>query len=318
MGWLKKTGLNDLVKMIKAQGWVKLFCKSISTYQNAYRMCLYVKGVWEILGHYDPLKTTRMSAHDEAIKEVGRVKSIQMRPSTRFLHLLIIKNVLPRFAKRDVAGFAELTYMTYMVKKKIMNFPRLIIRHMAHVINTPKHELPYAELLTIIFKAFDIPMPEQDEKEPVETDFFKESFLNMCELKRNNGVWWLGSGENRRRDEEEVSDLEEESKEEKGDSNKGSYEKEGTNSREESTPAGIKRESSDSEDTHFDAIDDDAGNVKDDHDDVNEVGNTQQAGSSQKKSGQSTNAGGIDPSSMATDFQLPHLQEQLQQAMQEN
>ncbi|GAB2279348.1 hypothetical protein Dimus_013990, partial [Dionaea muscipula] len=27
----------------------------------------------------------------------------------------------------------------------------------------------------------------------------------MCQLKRENGVWWLGSGENRRRDDEEAA-----------------------------------------------------------------------------------------------------------------
>ncbi|GAB2278588.1 hypothetical protein Dimus_013266 [Dionaea muscipula] len=221
-----------------------------------------------------------MFAHNEAIKEVERVKSIQMRLSTRFLYLSIIKNVLPRFGKRDVAGFAELTYMRYMVKKKVINFPSLIIRHMAHVINTRKHELRYAELLTIIFKAFDVPFPEQDEK-------------------------WLGIGEIRRRDEM-VDETEEDS-----------TTKEGTDSREESTPVSSKGESTDSEDTYFDVVDDGVDNFEDDHDDSNEVRNTQE-GSSQKKFGQRTNAGGIDPFTMAIDFQLLHLQRQLQQDMQEN
>ncbi|GAB2290472.1 hypothetical protein Dimus_024749 [Dionaea muscipula] len=33
----------------------------------------------------------------------------------------------------------------------------------------------------------------KDEKQLVETEFFKESILNKVGLKRENGVWWLGS-----------------------------------------------------------------------------------------------------------------------------
>ncbi|GAB2281073.1 hypothetical protein Dimus_015682 [Dionaea muscipula] len=36
-------------------------------------------------------------------------------------------------------------------------------------------------------------------------DYFEETFLTMSQLKRENGVWWLGIGENRRRDDEEVA-----------------------------------------------------------------------------------------------------------------
>ncbi|GAB2299085.1 hypothetical protein Dimus_033156 [Dionaea muscipula] len=87
--------------------------------------------------------------------------------------------------------------------------------------------------------------------------------------------------------------------------------KEGTESKKKSTTTGTKGEYSYSEDTYFDADGDDVGNVEIDHDNIIEVGNTQQ-GSSQKKSGQSTNVGGINPLSITIDFRLLHLQEQLQ------
>ncbi|GAB2284174.1 hypothetical protein Dimus_018641 [Dionaea muscipula] len=32
-------------------------------------------------------------------------------------------------------------------------------------------------------------------------DYFEETFLTMCKLTRENGVWWIGTGENRRRDD---------------------------------------------------------------------------------------------------------------------
>ncbi|GAB2266025.1 hypothetical protein Dimus_001054 [Dionaea muscipula] len=37
-------------------------------------------------------------------------------------------------------------------------------------------------------------------EEPKKYDFFEDTFLTMCELTRENGIWWIGSGENRRRD----------------------------------------------------------------------------------------------------------------------
>ncbi|GAB2265920.1 hypothetical protein Dimus_000951 [Dionaea muscipula] len=33
-------------------------------------------------------------------------------------------------------------------------------------------------------------------------NYFKETFHSMCQLKRENRVWWLATGENRRRDDE--------------------------------------------------------------------------------------------------------------------
>ncbi|GAB2275540.1 hypothetical protein Dimus_010297 [Dionaea muscipula] len=55
-------------------------------------------------------------------------------------------------------------------------------------------------------------------EEPKRYDYFEETFLTMCKLTRENGIWWIGSGENRRRDddvnapEEEVEEEEERNK----------------------------------------------------------------------------------------------------------
>ncbi|GAB2268303.1 hypothetical protein Dimus_003274 [Dionaea muscipula] len=40
-------------------------------------------------------------------------------------------------------------------------------------------------------------------EEPKSYDHFEETFPSMCQLKRENGVWWLGTGEHRRRDDED-------------------------------------------------------------------------------------------------------------------
>ncbi|GAB2283759.1 hypothetical protein Dimus_018251 [Dionaea muscipula] len=49
----------------------------------------------------------------------------------------------------------DLTYMEYLTVKLPINLPRLMIRHMSYVISVPQHELPYGELLTRVFEAFE-------------------------------------------------------------------------------------------------------------------------------------------------------------------
>ncbi|GAB2273452.1 hypothetical protein Dimus_008245 [Dionaea muscipula] len=39
-------------------------------------------------------------------------------------------------------------------------------------------------------------------EEPKRYDYFEETLLTMCKPRREDGVWWIGSGDNRRRDEE--------------------------------------------------------------------------------------------------------------------
>ncbi|GAB2292386.1 hypothetical protein Dimus_026627 [Dionaea muscipula] len=50
-------------------------------------------------------------------------------------------------------------------------------------------------------------------EDPKRYDYFEETFLTMCKLTRENGIWWIGSGENRRRDDD-VNAPEEEAEEE--------------------------------------------------------------------------------------------------------
>ncbi|GAB2268372.1 hypothetical protein Dimus_003335 [Dionaea muscipula] len=52
-------------------------------------------------------------------------------------------------------------------------------------------------------------------EEPKRYDFFEDTFLTMCKLTRENGIWWIGSGENRRRDDD-VDAQEVEAEEEEG------------------------------------------------------------------------------------------------------
>ncbi|GAB2288191.1 hypothetical protein Dimus_022532 [Dionaea muscipula] len=58
-------------------------------------------------------------------------------------------------------------------------------------------------------------------EEPKRYDYFEETFLTMCKLTRENGVWWIGSGENRRRDDD--VDVPEEEAEEEEEGNKDDF-----------------------------------------------------------------------------------------------
>ncbi|GAB2302317.1 hypothetical protein Dimus_036331 [Dionaea muscipula] len=46
-------------------------------------------------------------------------------------------------------------------------------------------------------------------EEPKKYDFFEDTFLTMCKPTGEDGIWWIGSGENRRRDDDEATPEEE-------------------------------------------------------------------------------------------------------------
>ncbi|GAB2269117.1 hypothetical protein Dimus_004046 [Dionaea muscipula] len=82
-------------------------------------------------------------------------------------------------------------------------------------------------------------------EEPKRYDFFEDTFLTMCKLTRENGVWWIGSGDNRRRDEE--VEAREEDTEEEEERNKDDFDWEAV-----IDEATVKGES-DSDDQFYDA-----------------------------------------------------------------
>ncbi|GAB2268149.1 hypothetical protein Dimus_003128 [Dionaea muscipula] len=67
--------------------------------------------------------------------------------------------------------------------------------------------------MTMIFDAFDVPLVDKKGEEPKMYDYFEETFLIMCKLKRENGIWWIGTGENRRSDDDNEASAEEENEE---------------------------------------------------------------------------------------------------------
>ncbi|GAB2273495.1 hypothetical protein Dimus_008287 [Dionaea muscipula] len=124
------------------------------------------KKYWEESKYTKPLEITRRVANDETITTAVRVKSSEMKPFQRFIHFLVMKNVIPRFGKRDTSSFMDLTYMDHLMTRRYL----------------PHH---------------------------VQADSERMEF------------WWIGSGENVRRD-----DAPEEEEEEEEERNKDDFDRE--------------------------------------------------------------------------------------------
>ncbi|GAB2284093.1 hypothetical protein Dimus_018566 [Dionaea muscipula] len=181
----------------------------------------YIKDVWEESKYTKPLEITRRFTNDGNLMAARRVKSGELKPFQRFVHFLVMKNVVPRFGKRDTSSFLDLTYMDHLMSRRLVNLQRVMIRHMSYVISMKDHELPYGDWLTMVFEAFGVPLVYKKGEEPKRYDYFEDTFLTMCKLTRENGVWWIGSGENRRRDDD--VDAPEEEAEEEDEGNKDDF-----------------------------------------------------------------------------------------------
>ncbi|GAB2269274.1 hypothetical protein Dimus_004199 [Dionaea muscipula] len=114
---------------------------------------------------------------------------------------------------RRVANDETITAARRVKSSEMKPFQRFI--HFLVIKND--HELPYGDWLTLVFEAFGVPLVIKKGEEPKKYDFFEDTFLTMCKLTRENGIWWIGSGENRRRDDDEVAQEEEAEKEDEKD-----------------------------------------------------------------------------------------------------
>ncbi|GAB2268628.1 hypothetical protein Dimus_003581 [Dionaea muscipula] len=116
------------------------------------------------------------------------------------------KYTKPLEITRRVANDETITAARRVKSSEMKPFQRFI--HFLVMKND--HELPYGDWLTLVFEAFGVPLVIKKGEEPKKYDFFEDTFLTMCKLTRENGVWWIGSGENRRRDDAPEEEEEEE------------------------------------------------------------------------------------------------------------
>ncbi|GAB2272820.1 hypothetical protein Dimus_007640 [Dionaea muscipula] len=64
-------------------------------------ICEYIKDVWEESRYTKPLEITRRFANDETLTAARRVKSGELKPFQRFIHFLVMKNMVPRFGSGE-------------------------------------------------------------------------------------------------------------------------------------------------------------------------------------------------------------------------
>ncbi|GAB2270886.1 hypothetical protein Dimus_005750 [Dionaea muscipula] len=166
----------------------------------------YIKEVWEESKYIKPLEITRKFANNSLINVARRVQSTEMKPFQRFMHFVVMKNVVPRFEKRDTTSFMDLTYMDHLVSGRKINLPRVMMRHMAYFISVKDHELPYGDWLTMIFEEFGVPLidkkagenrrrdddveaPEEETEEEIDaqTDFDWEAVIDEAAVEGESG-----------------------------------------------------------------------------------------------------------------------------------
>ncbi|GAB2281553.1 hypothetical protein Dimus_016135 [Dionaea muscipula] len=73
----------------------------------------------------------------------------------------------------------DLTYMDHLMSRRLVNLPRVMMRHMSYVISMKDHELPYGDWLTMVFEEFGVSLVDKKGEEPKRTDYFEETFLTM-------------------------------------------------------------------------------------------------------------------------------------------
>ncbi|GAB2278110.1 hypothetical protein Dimus_012808 [Dionaea muscipula] len=121
--------------------------------RSLFSMCLeepesveYIKEVREESRYTKPLDITRRVANDETITNAVRVKSSEMKPFQRFIHFLVMKNVIPRFGKRDTSSFMDLTYMDHLIARRHSGVPLVIKKekNLRNMISLKTPSLPCA------------------------------------------------------------------------------------------------------------------------------------------------------------------------------
>ncbi|GAB2295461.1 hypothetical protein Dimus_029627 [Dionaea muscipula] len=131
-------------------------------------ICEYIEEVWEESKYTKPLEITGRFANDATIMKAGRVRSIEMKPSQRFIHFTVMKNVIPRFGKRDTSKLLGLDIYGSLNGKEVSRYCHEIM------------SCHYGDWLTLVFEAFGVPLVIKKGEEPKKYDFFEDTFLAMC------------------------------------------------------------------------------------------------------------------------------------------
>ncbi|GAB2266055.1 hypothetical protein Dimus_001085 [Dionaea muscipula] len=177
---MKDNGLNNVMELIKRQKWDNLFKR---------REFVFVDAVKEF---YARMTVTHLKKRDVVKSSVKGVAIEFDHDNLASILGVPGKNEICEYIK-DV--WEESNYTKPLeITKRFANDETLMAARR-------------------VKSAFGVPLVDKKGKEPKRYDYFEETFLTMCKLTRENGVWWVGAAENRRRDDD-AEVLEEEAEEE--------------------------------------------------------------------------------------------------------
>ncbi|GAB2294764.1 hypothetical protein Dimus_028958 [Dionaea muscipula] len=205
---MKDNGLNNVMELIKRQKWENLFKR---------REFVFIDVVKEFYARMTVIHLKKKDVVKSSVKGVeiefdhDKLASILGVPGKNGICEYIkdvweeSKYTKPLEITKRFTNDETLTAARRVKSGEMKPFQRFI-----HFLD---HELPYGDWLTMVFEEFGVPLVDKKGEEPKRTDYFEETFLTMCKLTRENGVWWVGTGENRRRDDDAVPEEEDEEEE---------------------------------------------------------------------------------------------------------
>ncbi|GAB2288558.1 hypothetical protein Dimus_022888 [Dionaea muscipula] len=144
-------------------------------------ICEYIKEVWEESRYTKPLEITRRFANDATIMKARRVQSSRDETFSKVYSF-------SGNEKCDTSIWEE--------------------RHLK-LLGLDIYGSLNGKEVSQSATTFGVPLVIKKGEEPKKYDFFEDTFLTMCKLTREDGIWWIGSGENRRRDDDEAAPEEE-------------------------------------------------------------------------------------------------------------
>ncbi|GAB2297718.1 hypothetical protein Dimus_031806 [Dionaea muscipula] len=211
---MKDNSLNNVMELIKRQKWENLFKR---------REFVFVDAVKEFYAKMTVIHLKKKDVMKSSVKGVAiefdhdKLASILSVPGKNGI-CEYIKDVWEesKYTKplEITRRFANDEH-SWLQEGRLVNLSRVMMRHMSYVISMKDHELPYGDWLTMVFEGFEVPLVDKKGEEPKRYDYFEETFLTMCKLRREDGIWWVGTGENRRRDDDDEVPEEEAKEEEK-------------------------------------------------------------------------------------------------------
>ncbi|GAB2296395.1 hypothetical protein Dimus_030515, partial [Dionaea muscipula] len=183
-GWMNDNGLSNVMSLIKKQKWENLFKR---------RELMHTAACKEFYANLTIFIYKKKEIAKSRVKGV-EIEFDSMKPASIL----------------DVPGHTGISeYIKDVWEESKYIKPLEISRKFANNSLINDHELPYGDWLTMIFEEFGVPLIDKKGEEPKRYDYFVETFLTMCKLKREDGIWWIGTGENRRRDDEDDAPEEE-------------------------------------------------------------------------------------------------------------